>query len=71
MNNINRYLTTTAEDGRIEAWTHWPKGVDSSDVADFIWQFAETPEQAIAQHDIKIDEWRDDIDNGKTAKETY
>lgn len=71
MKATNRYLTTMTDDGCIEAWSAWPDDIDSGDVADFIWQFADTPEQAIAQHDAKLDEWRDDMDNGRTEKETY
>ena len=68
---MTRYLTTTSEDGCIEAWDNWPPGMTSGDVADFIWQFAESPEQAIAQHDEKIDQWQADIAAGRREKETY
>jgi hypothetical protein len=68
---MNRYLTTTAEDGCIEAWDAWPVDMDSGDVADFVWQFAESPKKAIAQHDQKLNQWRADIDAGRAEQATY
>jgi len=56
---MNRYCTfTTWEDctPRILAQGHEEAQLPD-DIADWVWQFAESPEQAIAQHHDKVDEW--------------
>jgi len=63
---MNRYRTIGAYDGTIIAQTEAEfeacKDVDramdnESGVADWVWQFAESKEQALSQHNKKVDEW--------------
>ena len=71
---MQRFMTVETYAGDI---TVHPDGCDSAaiiagaDVAEWIWQVADTPEQATAQHYDKHDEWRDDIDAGRNEKDTY
>lgn len=37
----------------------------------FVWQYAESPDQALKQHMSKHDEWHDDQEAGRTEKQTY
>ena len=45
---------------------NWQAALGNDDVADWVWQFADSKEQAIAQHAVKHDEWEAD-----PLKETY
>lgn len=47
------------EPSQSENWEEW------------IWQFADSKEQAIAQHYAKHDEWNEDVKSGRVEKETY
>lgn len=38
---------------------------------EWVWQFADSKEQAIAQHFAKHDEWNADVNAGRVEKETY
>lgn len=70
---MQRFMTVETYAGEITAYTeenHKGK-LDNADVAEWVWQFADTPEQAEAQHYDKHDEWRDDIDAGRDEKDTY
>jgi hypothetical protein len=65
---MNRYLTTYRSDlDKVEAFTEsddYKNAVWNAD--DWVWQYAENPEQAKAQHFDKLDEWEQNPD-----KETY
>lgn len=41
------------------------------DAAEFVWQWAESAEQARAQHAAKHDEWNADVMAGRPEKRTY
>ena len=70
-----RYLTIEMYDGTIVAHEQssdeWKAAQLDDGVADWVWQFAATKEQAIAQHQDKVDAWQADVDNGIHDKETY
>lgn len=68
---MKRYLTIENQTGEIEAFTaadDYRAAVNRA--VEWVWQFAESKEQAIAQHVAKHDEWGKDQENG-TEKETY
>ena len=66
---MTRFITMQSEDGMIQAFAdneNWQQAQDAPYLADWVWQFADSKEQAIAQHEDKIDEWQNDY-----SKETY
>lgn len=71
---MNRYLTTMTSDGFISAFTeeeHRNGKTNLDDAGEWVWQFADTKEQAIAQHCEKHDEWYDSVNRGEEEKATY
>lgn len=71
---MNRYLTTETYDGCIEAWAesdNTKKAMNSDELACWVWQFAESKEQAINQHHTKHALWDADSQAGRPTKDTY
>ena len=71
---MKKFLTIEMESGAIIAINendNFREFLEAPGVSSWIWQFAESSEQAIEQHDAKHEEWRNDLDSGKTPKETY
>lgn len=67
-----RYLTTEPTNGEIAVFTEADNYKEAvADAHCWIWQYAETPEQAIAQHIAKHEEWERDQNAGKPQKHTY
>lgn len=69
-----RYLTTMSEDGCIEAWRNPLRPqvlIEADGCVEWVWQWAKSSDEAIAQHVAKHDEWTADIDAGRELKETY
>lgn len=65
---VNRYRTIQCYDGTTIAQDESEQAAcpsvddaidNESGVADWVWQFADSKEQAIAQHDAKIDAWHE------------
>lgn len=71
---LNRYITMDCLDGKGIICYHededW-KYDQINRAEEWVWQYAENPEQAIAQHEQKHDEWCDDQDNLREFKDTY
>lgn len=71
---MTRYCTYETYSGKVVALTeeefNEAGSVDNhaspDDVADWVWQYANSLEQAISQHANKVDEWFENTD-----KETY
>ena len=62
-----RYLTTyTCSDDTVRVFTEENHKGATRNCDDWVWQFADTPEQAKSQHFTKLDEWEID-----PTKETY
>lgn len=58
----------------IEAFEESEKEIYKSEIDfadEWVWQFAESKEQAIIQHESKHDEWDNDMQSGKEEKITY
>lgn len=71
---MNRYVTVETYGGNIHAFTEqddYKGAINDDDTADWIWQFAESKEQAIAQHQAKQDLWSADMDAGRPERPTY
>ena len=75
---MNRYLTTEPmdnagfNDATIAVFTEqddWKAAIENAHC--WVWQFADSPEQAIEQHIAKHEEWERDVDAGRPEKETY
>lgn len=71
-----RFVTFTTYDNEdpqamTEAEFNVARFATDVDWADYVWQFAESKEQAIAQHDAKLDEYQADINAGRAEKRTY
>ena len=66
-----RFLTIETEDCTIEAFTEsedWKSAIDRAQ--EWVWQEADSKEQAIRQHEEKHDKWTEDQLRG-TEKFTY
>lgn len=46
-------------------------GLNQNNFEEFIWQLAESTEQAMQQHDEKFLIWRNEVDSGLPQKDTY
>jgi hypothetical protein len=71
---MNRYITIEENDGNIVAFEEnesWKDAFEKLDVACWVWQFANTREEAVENHVPKHNEWEDDICNRRTQKDTY
>ena len=69
-----RFITIEQYGGEVTAYTEnqeWRTALDDDNVADWIWQFADSPEQAVSQHYEKHDEWQADMEAGLEEKDTY
>ena len=69
-----RFITIETYRGGVTAYTEnedWRTAINDDDVAEWVWQFADNREQAVAQHDKKQDEGRADMDAGREQKDTY
>jgi len=73
--HMKRFLTVETYEGTIEAFSESDheakKAVNSDGVAAWVWQFAESKEQAVNQHHIKHDLYDADAQLGREIKETY
>lgn len=49
----------------------WQAYLDLGEWNEYVWQYADSHEQAIQQHDDKFVEWRDDVNSGRPEKDTY
>lgn len=71
---MKRYLTIENYDGSIAAYPESdtpPDWLKNLDVAEWVWQFAESVKHAISQHHEKHDQWAADMDAGRPEKNTY
>jgi len=71
MSKQKRYISMTTPDFKVIAFHEledWREALDSAE--DWVWQFADNPQQAIYQHESKLDEWEADSLIG-TEKKTY
>jgi hypothetical protein len=71
---MKRFCTLETYGGEIKAFSESefsPELINDESVAEWVWQRAETKEQAIAQHTQKHDEWVDDVNAGRPEKDTY
>ena len=69
-----RFVTIETFDGAIAAYTEdddWRTAINNDNVSDWVWQFADNSEQAVAQHSKKQDEGQADTDAGREQKDTY
>ena len=66
------FLITTSKDNEIQAFSENENWQDAADVSDeYVWQFAESKEQAIDQHHDKFGQWQDETQAGKEPKDIY
>lgn len=69
---MKRYITMETENGVILAFTeseNWRESLEGAH--EWVWQFADSKAQAIAQHDVKFTQWQDETDAGKSERDTY
>jgi len=58
---MNRYLTIEHYDGKMKVLTEsddYQAALNNDAVADWVWQFAESKQDAIYQHASKVDQWQ-------------
>ena len=71
---MNRYLTIEHYTGEVFCLTEtddFESAVNDENAADWIWQFADSPAQAIEQHPRKVDLWQADVSAGRRERRTY
>lgn len=71
---MNRYITIEKYDGTVTAHApdeDWLARLRDESVAAWVWQYAESRDQAVDQHYAKHDDWTSDMDAGREAKRTY
>lgn len=69
-----RFVTVESYDGTIKAFTeqgNYAAAINDGDAACWVWQFADTSEQAVKQHAEKHALWEADIKAGHQEKDTY
>lgn len=70
-----RFITFTEDCGcTVQCWTeaeYKANGGLPEKWDDYIWQFADSKESAIARHDDALDTYNENINTGRTTKETY
>lgn len=70
-----RWLTTECYDGCVEAWAEndarIPEIFDGDELAQWVWVYADSEEEAKAMHHIKHDQWQSDVESGQPEKATY
>ena len=69
MTDFKRYVTIEDYDGTLTAMTeqeNYTDKINHHDTACWVWQFAESKEQAISQHYDKLERWEND-----PSRDTY
>lgn len=72
---MNRYITMYiggfASDN-LECYTEDENWKDRLDYAEeWVWQYADSKKQALANHEVKFDQWQDDNETTGETKDTY
>ena len=72
---MKRFISVEDYDGTISAYeeSEKTKPLDNMypDWAEYVWQFADTHEQAISQHYKKFEMFNSDCNEGREPRETY
>lgn len=71
--NIMKYITLEMPDSDeiavFEESENWKDAQDQSHC--WVWQEAESKEQAVSRHMEKFDQWEEDMESGKEIKDFY
>lgn len=60
---MNTYVTVEYYNGEVVAYSpndNYAEAINHKDTADWVWQYADSKEQAVSQHIEKLDEWEKD-----------